>query len=225
MVFSTGEPRLSAAEVGRIRAGGRRASLDHGNVLTLEGTSADKVFLVTHGVVKVSSVSAAGGFKHLAIRGPGQLVGEFACIVGGTRSGTAVAVTDVSAWEIPADRFLHTLRSDPALCFAVLRIIVGRVRESDGRIGELGEFSASDRVVRLLARLGASCAEHDGPAAPVTVPVDQSELAGCAGVARETVSRTLTALARHGMAHGRRGRVVIDDLPALIRRAQETEGR
>lgn len=222
MAFLIREPRLSDAEAARLRVGGRHVDFEQGKILTFEDSRSDRVFLLTRGVVKISSVSAGGALKLLAIRGSGQLVGEFGCIDGGPRSGTTVAVTRGSAWEIPADRFLHTLRSDAAICFAVMQIIVGRVRESDGRIGEYGEFSAADRVVRLLARLGASCAADvvDGA---VVVPVDQAELAGCAGVARETVSRTITTLARAGVAHGRRGRVVIDDLPALIRRAQQTD--
>ena len=222
MSFPVSELRLSDAQAARVRAGGRHFDFRPGHVLTLEGARPDKVFLLTRGVVKVASVSVSGASKLLAIRGRGQLVGEFGCIDGGPRSGTAAAVTKGSAWEIPGDLFLRALHSDAELCFAVLKITVGRVRESDEKIGELGTYSAADRVIRLLARLAVSCADGVVGGA-LTIPVDQSELAGCAGVVRETVSRTVTMLARDGIAHGGRGRIVIDDLPALIHKAQQTD--
>jgi CRP-like cAMP-binding protein len=223
MAFSDRELRLSDADATRIRAGGRHQDFDRGAHLTMQGTRSSTVYLLTRGVVKVASVSSGGNPKLLAIRGRGQLVGESACIDGGLRSGTAVAMTQVSAWEIPGERFLKTLRSDPGLCFAVMQIIVGRVRESDGRIGEFGEFTASDRVERLLAHFGGNCA-GPGLDGPIVVPVDQREIAGCAGVARETVSRTITTLADLGIvARGQRGKVVIDDLPALIQRVRRIE--
>ena len=222
--FPEREARLSAADSARLRADAKYVDYPPGSVLMLEGAVSEHVFLLAKGVVKVTSVSGSGASKLLAIRGRGQLVGDFGCIDGSRRSGTVVAVTAAAAWRLSGDVFLRVLRADPALCFAVLEIMVARVRESDGKLGELGEYSARDRVIRLLARLVVNCVdEHSGDS--VTIPVDQSELAGSAGVARETVCRTVTLLARSGIAHGRRGRIVVDDVPALLRQAQRTERR
>jgi CRP-like cAMP-binding protein len=218
------EPRLSAAAAARLRKGATYVDFPQGSVLMLEGAPADHVFLLAKGVVKVTSVSAAGGSKLLAIRGRGQLLGDFGCIDGSRRSGTVAAVTPAAAWRLPGDLFLRALHDDSALCFAVLEITVARVRESDGKLGELGEYSARDRVIRLLARLVVNCLDENlGDS--VTIPVDQAELAGSAGVARETVCRTVNLLARRGIAHGRRGRIVVDDVPALLREAQRTDHR
>jgi len=222
--FPEREARLSTADAARLRAGAKYLDYPAGSVLMLEGAVSDHVFLLAKGVVKITSVSSSGTSKLLAIRGRGQLVGDFGCVDGSRRSGTVAAVTPAAAWRLSGDHFLRVLRGDPALCFAVLEITVSRVRESDGKLGELGEFSARDRVVRLLARLVVNCLD-EGPGDSVTIPVDQTELAGSAGVARETVCRTVTLLARSGIAHGRRGRIVVDDVPALLRQAQRTERR
>jgi CRP/FNR family cyclic AMP-dependent transcriptional regulator len=216
------EARLSAADAARLRVGAKYQDFVSNAVLMMEGEPAEHVFLLAKGFVKVTSASVSGASKLLAIRGRGQLVGDFGCIDGSRRSGTVVAVTPVAAWRLPADLFLRALRSDAALCFAVLEVTVARVRESDGMTGELGEYSARDRVIRLLARLTMNCLDET-PGESVTIPVDQTELAGSAGVARETVCRTLTVLGQRGIAHGRRGRIVVDDVSALLKAAQQTD--
>jgi CRP-like cAMP-binding protein len=214
-----GLPTLSAAETATLKAAGDYQDRARGAVLMLEGSPSDHVLAVERGVVKITSVAANGATKLLAIRGPGQLVGDFGCIDGTARSGTAVALTPVSAWKIPAERFLDLVRSDAGLCFAVLRMMVARVRESDAKLGEYGEYSAGDRVVRLLAQLAVNCMGGQAGSG-VTIPVDQTELAGSAGVSRETVSRTITALTSRGIARARRGRIVVPDVAALLREAE-----
>jgi CRP-like cAMP-binding protein len=218
------EPRLSAADTAGLREGATWAEFARGEILMLDGAPASHVLLIARGVVKISAESAAGTPKLLAFRGRGQLVGDFGCIDGGPRWGTARAVEAVGAWRIPGDRFLRTLRTDAGLCLAVLATTVARVREAEAKVGEYGEYPAADRLIRLLARLAVSCREDDG-AESVTVPVGQAELAGCAGVARETVCRTVNTLAARGIAHARRGRIEVDDVPALLRAARHTESR
>lgn len=222
--FPSREPRLSPADTAGLREGAAWAEFSRGQILMLDGTPAGHVLLIARGVVKITAESEAGTPKLLAFRGRGQLVGDFGCIDGNPRWGTVQAVNTVGAWRIPGDRFLRTLRADAGLCLAVLATTVARVREADGKIGEYGEYSAGDRLVRLLARLAVACRE-DESADTVTVPVGQAELAGCAGVARETVCRTVNVLSGLGIAHARRGRIEVDDVPALLRAARRTENR
>jgi CRP/FNR family transcriptional regulator, cyclic AMP receptor protein len=222
--FPSREPRLSAAETAGLREGAVWVEFSRGEILMLDGTPPGHVLLIARGVVKITAESGAGTPKLLAFRGRGQLVGDFGCIDGGPGWGTVEAIDAVGAWRIPADRFLRALRADTELCLAVLATTVARVREADAKIGEYGEYSAGDRLIRLLARFAVACREDDR-AESVTVPVGQAELAGCAGVARETVCRTVNVLSGLGIAHAKRGRIEVDDVPALLRAAQRTENR
>lgn len=215
------EPRLTPTEMAKLCHDAERQDRSRGAVLMLEGSASDHVLVIGHGVVKITAATADGDIKLLAFRGRGQLVGDFGCIDGAPRSGTVVALVTVVVWRIPAKRFETLLRGDPALCFSVLKLTVARVRESDAKLGEFGGLSAADRVVRLLGRLALNCFDAESgtggiAGGGVSVPVDQSELAASAGVSRETVSRTITSLAAAGIAHTRRGRVVVTDLPALL---------
>lgn len=222
--FAVREPRLSAADTAGLREGATWVDYSRGEILMLDGAPARHVLLIMRGVVKITAESAAGAPKLLAFRGRGQLVGDFGCIDGGPRWGTAQAIGAVGAWRIPGERFLRALRTDTGLCTAVLSVAVARVREAEAKLGEYGEYSSGDRLIRLLARLAVACRDDDGADA-VTVPVGQAELAGCAGVARETVCRTVNVLSGLGIAHARRGRIEVDDVPALLRAARRTENR
>lgn len=219
------EPRLSPAEAARLRASGTYLDYPRNSVLTEPGAAVEHVFLLTRGVVKVvgEPVEGGSGARLLAVRGRGQLVGDLDCIDGSRPAAAVVAVTAVAAWRLPAAAFLRAVREDSALCFALLEVAVARVREAQDELGILSALGARDRVVRLLARLVATCLDEQ-PSDSVTIPVDQAELAGGAGVARETVCRTVTLLSRRGIAHTRRGRIMVDDVPALMSEARKRSG-
>jgi len=216
--------RLPAEHAATLREGAAWVNYPRNKVLMMDGEPAKHVLLLARGVVKITAESAAGTPKLLAFRGRGQLVGEFGCIDGSARSGTVRVIKPVGAWRISRDRFLHNLRADAPLCFSVLASVVARVRESDESVGEYGTYSSGDRVIRQLARLAVACLDEEG-AATVAVPVGQVELAGSAGVVRETVSRTIKILAERGIAKARRGSIDVLDVNALVRSAQGTVPR
>ncbi|HEV2637304.1 MAG TPA: Crp/Fnr family transcriptional regulator [Actinocrinis sp.] len=217
------EPRLSPADAARLRASATYLDYPRNTVLTMPGAAAEHVFLLTRGMVKVVGDPLDGGPRLLAVHGRGHLVGDLDCIDGARTTAAVVAVTAVAAWRLPAEAFLLAVHEDPELCFALLEVAVARVREAQDELGALGALGARDRVVRLLARLVATCLD-DQPGDSVTIPVDQAELAGGAGVARETVCRTVTMLSRRGIAHTRRGRIMVDDVPALLQQARKAAG-
>lgn len=217
------EPKLPAAVLARFQELATRIDdYDRGAPLILDGEVADFVLLIESGMVKITTGSAGGATKLLAFRGRHQLIGDFGCLDGNPRWGTVEAVTPVRVRRIPGERFLETVRSDIDICFAVLQCTVARVREADDKLGENGEYSSGERVVRLLARLAVICRE-DERAPGAVIPVAQAALAGCAGVARETVCRTVTALKARGIAHAGRERIVVDDLDGLIELFRQTE--
>jgi CRP/FNR family cyclic AMP-dependent transcriptional regulator len=207
---------FSEETLARLRSLADRRKYQDNEILFLEGDRSDHVVLVDSGVVKVTSVDIDGSTSLLALRGAGELIGDYGCIDGSTRGGTVTCVSPVVAWRIPGKRFTSTLRSDAELCYAVLRETVARARESDGKVGELSVLSAHARVARELARLATQHGHRIGDGGFV-LRLKQNDLASAAGVARETVSRALGELRRIGVVHTGRGRVTVLDLAVLIR--------
>lgn len=205
-------------ELGLIRSAGRDRAWGHGETLMPEGSSPDDVILIGTGLVKVARESENGYTSILAVRGPGELLGELSCLDGMPRSATATAMRDVAGVSVPAGRFLRLLEEHGPLALAVLRSVTLRLRDSDRLRAEHGAYSAGVRVARVLLdialRHGVAAGEPPGGLA---VMVNQQELAGAAGTSRETVVRTLRVLHQDGLVVPARGRLLVTDPEQLAK--------
>ncbi|MFJ9320462.1 Crp/Fnr family transcriptional regulator [Streptomyces globisporus] len=203
-----------------LRSAGRSRTWPAGTVLFLQGDAPDCLALVTEGRVKITAEARSGYTSLLSLRGPGELVGEMACLDRRTRSATAVTVTPVRGTAITAARFLGLLEQDHGLALSILRSIVARLRHADALRADQGALSAGARVARVLLDLalrhGTEVGAEDHAC---VVPVSQADLAGAAGTSRESVVRALRELQRDGVVTTSRGRIVVHDLRGLGGRA------
>ena len=82
---------VSAELVETLRASGRIRHLRRGERLVHEGGRHGSVLLLISGTVRVLSYTVDGSEVLLAIRGPGELVGDFSPITGSAASATVEA--------------------------------------------------------------------------------------------------------------------------------------
>jgi CRP-like cAMP-binding protein len=183
-------------------------------VIMHEGSTGENVALVLAGRVKLVARGVGDRSVVLAIRGPGELIGEMAALGGTRRSATAVAVEDVELGVLPGEDFRGYLREHPDAALVLLRSLVGRMTEATRGLVELATQDSVGRVARRLIELGAN---HGGPAAgPYELELTQDELASWTGATRETVSRALRLMRQLGwVATGHRTITVLD--PAAVR--------
>jgi CRP-like cAMP-binding protein len=191
-----------------------------------EGERADRVLLLERGLVKITSESDTGYTSLLALRGPGELVGELSFLDTGTRSATATTMGSVVGVAVPGSRFEALLHQQDGLALAVLRTVAARLRDSDLRRVDLGARQAAGRTALVLAQLarryGSTLPGAGGPAGPGRrLAITQYELAAAAGTSRESVVRVLRQLAEHRLVSTARGQVVVADPAALAAWAAE----
>jgi CRP/FNR family transcriptional regulator, cyclic AMP receptor protein len=204
-------------QLGILRGAGRRVLWRPGGMLMCAGEAADYAVVLESGLVKIVSEAKNGYSTLLAVRGPGELVGELSCLDGGVRSATVVAKNEVVGHVIATDRFQGLLKMHNGLSYAVLLQVISRLRSSDDRRTELGSASSAERIVQVLlerARL------HGKPVAgrPGVIEVDatQQELASAASTSRESAVRALGVLSRQELlATASRGRIHLLDLDLL----------
>ena len=178
-------------------------------MLLRQGEPPTHVIGLVAGRVKVSRTSPDGNILILAIRGPGEILGDMAVLGGDGRSATVMAVDHCETRITLADRFLSLVRS-LGLEDQLLRQAMARIRESDEWRAELTALPAGPRVVRTLLRLALPRA-----AMPTDVALDQTELGQAAGLARSTVAVELSRLREQGVIATVRRRILITDLPRL----------
>lgn len=214
-----GQPHLEA-----LRGRGWRRRFARGSVLFEEGASSEQVMIVLSGRVKISHFTADGREIILAVRGPGELLGELSAIDQEPRSATALAAEPVEALVMTVEDFQQFVATTPRAAMVLLLGLTRRLREADRkRI----EFAAFDTVGRVALRL-LDLADQFGEPVPgagagggvrITLPLSQQELAGLIGASREAVSKALQQLRKRGWIETQRRGISILDPDALRRRA------
>ena len=193
---------------------GRPRRFAAGAVLFREGARSDHVVLLRSGRAKVVGAGSPGREVLLAVRGPGELVGELAAVdgEGARRSASLVAMTDLECQVLQGSEFRAYLEAHPRAVLAMLRTITARLHEAGRRRLEFGSLDVSQRVAQVLVEL----LDDHGPA----LGLSQEELAGLVGASRESVVRALRELRTAGLvATGRRSVSILDE-----RRLRELAG-
>jgi CRP-like cAMP-binding protein len=208
------EERQALQQRGIVRTYQRGTALFH------ERQPSDRVLILQEGRVKLCSITEEGREILLAVRGPGDLLGELSAIDGEPRSATAIALEPVAALVIPPNAFTSFLESHPRAAVAIMQMLARRLRDADRK---RVEFAAQDSIGRVAARL-VELSERFGEEAEsggvrITLPLSQDELAGWVGASREAVSKALQALRNLGWVETHRRGITVHDLEALRRRA------
>jgi len=102
-----------------------------GATLCLEGEPSTHVFILLSGWVKIVSVSGDGREMLLALRGPGDIIGEIAGEITGYRTATVRAAGTLQSLIVAADRFERFLDQHPAAAHAYRRAMAERRRSAD----------------------------------------------------------------------------------------------
>lgn len=107
----------------------------------------------------------------------------------------ARALEDVRILMIQAETFQRAVAADHALCLAVLACEAVHFRRQVKHAKNLKLRSAEERVGYYLLKL----VEATSPATTLHLPLEKRLIASQLGMTRETFSRTLAALAGHGL--------------------------
>ncbi|MFC7567275.1 cyclic nucleotide-binding domain-containing protein [Actinomadura namibiensis] len=119
---------LSTGELRTLLDLAHEAVLPAGTVLCREGDPADHVFVLLSGLVRVS-VRAGRWQRSVALRGPGEIIGERASLRVRRRSATVTAVHDCHVLVAPAARFLDFLDAHPRMPGELERTLYRRLTE------------------------------------------------------------------------------------------------
>jgi CRP/FNR family transcriptional regulator, cyclic AMP receptor protein len=198
---------------------GRRQRLRVGTVLFTEGDVSSRVVLMLSGRVKISTVSDEGQETVLAFRGAGDVLGELAAIDDAEHMATVTVVEEGEALIVPANRFLDTLATEPGLALALLRSVIGRLRDADRLRAEFLALDVTGRVAQRLIELAGTYGSPVDGGTKIGLPLSQRELAGWVGASREAVNKSLAQLEGRGLIARDHGSLIVRDLDGLRRRA------
>jgi CRP-like cAMP-binding protein len=183
-----------------------------------EGDTTLAVHVLLRGRAKVVTTSADGSRCILAVRRPGDVLGELSAIDGRSRSASVVALDEVTDLCIPVGQFSTMLTTRPRVAHAVLTVVAGRLRDASSQRTESGDSRAAQRLESLLVDLAAQYGTTDPDGVAVALPFTQDELAASIGASRQTVVRALGKLRVADVVETRRQQVVVLRPDLLARR-------
>lgn len=176
------------------------------------------VLLILRGWTKVTASAAGNGYEALlALRGPGDIVGESAAVSSRPRSATVTTLEPVEAVAVEQDRFAGFLRGSPGAAMQLLSLTSDRLRSGDRHRLQAAALPVRERLAVLLLDLIRAHGRRTDAGIEVRVPLSKQELAGSIGASREMVQRLLRELRDRGVVTtGRRTLVVLQ--PDVLRR-------
>ncbi len=214
--------RLSPDERDKLLALGTTRLLAAGKQILVEGGRDKHVEIIRQGYVKVTT-QVGGAARLLAIRLPGDLVGELAAVTDNSRMATVTTCGEVVSTVIRQADFLSFLGTHPHTANQVTGTVGRRLRWANERRSEFSAYSAQVRLAHVLADIAATCGEKVRDGLRIEVDLSQTELAALVGAAEDTVQKALRTLRRRGLVRTGYRQITVLDEPALRALADEED--
>ena len=152
----------------------------------VQGDTADAVFYIEEGKVKLTVLSKQGKEAVIAILNGGDFFGE-GCLAGQeVRMATAVAISNCSVMKLEKAAIVRLLHNEPLFSeLFVAHLLSRNIKIEEDLVDQL--FNSSEkrlaRVLLLLANFG-----KEGKTEPLIPKISQETLAGIVGTTRSRVS-------------------------------------
>ncbi len=188
-----------------------------GAVIFNEGDLSASVYAIVAGRVRIQVATPTGGRLVIALKGPGEIFGEYGALDGAPRSATASCIEPVAIAQLGTDGFLELLEREPSLALPLLRSLSGQLRQAVRRTTIRNSADTATRVAQRLVELADRFGEYNDDGIDIDLTITQDELAGWIGATRESTARCLAQLRDSGLVATGRRRITVGDVEALRR--------
>ncbi|MBV8430863.1 MAG: Crp/Fnr family transcriptional regulator [Solirubrobacterales bacterium] len=216
--------QLSREDAEALLARVRRRTLKPGAEILRAGSAGDEAVLVLSGRVRLVAFGADRREVVLALRGPGELIGEMAALGALRRTASAVALDEVEAGFLRASELHAFLREHPDASLVMIRMIVRRLAEATRDVVDLATQDSVGRLAKRLLDLSSVHGRTSAGGTEIELALTQDELARWTGATRETVSRALRLMRQLGWVATNRKTITVLDPRALRERSGNSSG-
>jgi len=182
---------LNEDELEEVTALAQTRSVLRDTTIFNEGDTADAIFVVVNGRVKIVTTSTDGKEFILTVLGAGQVFGEMALLEETTRSASVVTITAVELLVLARKDFDHLLNSSPGISRKLMAILSRRLRRANSKMESLAYMDVAGRLARYLLDLALDHGQRLGNGWVVVRRPTHSDIAHSIGTSRETVSRLI----------------------------------
>ena len=193
----------------QVISAGNERTLERGEVLFHEGESAEAIFAVISGQLKLVRYSPRGRELLLHLVHPGQTFAEAALFAEGTYPATAEVMEPTRVWCLPRAALLELLRSAPELALAMLGSTSLWTRKLAAKLELHTQRRVEERLaIYILSRAGSRELQ---PGDTVDLAEPRNLIAAQCGTAPEVLSRTFRRLEEDGIVEAAPHHVTVKD--------------
>jgi CRP/FNR family transcriptional regulator len=169
-----------------------------GESLFLQGDSADEMFLIKGGRIKLTKVLEDGDELTLDIRKAGDFIGENMFSEESQYPVTAYCLEETLTCGFNKSQFEKLVLQHPNVGLQIIKNLSERISWLTSRVGSLAVTNIEDRLYRVLT----SVAKEHGIASPqgmlIQFPLTHEELSFLTGAHRVSITRAMKALKSAG---------------------------
>lgn len=189
---------LDPDELGQLEALAETVHFAPKATIFMQDQRADHLFNVTSGCVRLYKLLQDGRRQIIGFALPGDFLGLG---LGPSEQHmlSADAIDEVAMCRFERTAFNKLVDHKPKLLRRLLELTTHQLSIAQERMVLLGRQTAEQRVISFLVGMRSRWSRIQEPSVTVPLPMGRQDIADFLGLTIETVSRTLTSLARDGL--------------------------
>lgn len=177
---------------------GTKLSYKKGESIVHSGDDPRGIYYVTTGFVKAYAITKYGEENLLIIRQHDDIFPLIWAFTGLHRDITYETMSDTTLWRVARSDFLKFLQKNEHVVPVLLDMAIEAYRLHSERVNNLEYRTVRERVASFLLTHVDRFGVKGKRGRMIGAPIRRHDIASSINASRETTSRELTALARHG---------------------------
>ena len=207
--------RMSDEDLDRLLNHATARRVPQGDAVFEQGQQAASFFLLLHGRLKVTQVTAEGQQIIVRVVHPGDLFGFAQALQRDDYPGTPIAAAESVLMSWPNEVWGSIVEQNPHLAINAMRTIGQRLQEAHTRIREMSTEEVERRVAHAVLRLVEQAGRREKDGIHIDFPLSRQDVAELTGTTLHTVSRLFSAWESQGIVKGGRQKLLVRDRSRL----------
>jgi len=192
----------------------RPARYKRNQILFFEGGSAQHLFALHSGLVKVVKSLENGRERIIGVLFPGEIFG-LESLAETAYPLTAVTLRDCEICSAPREEFSTLVQTNPEIALGMVRFLVEQLERIRTQVINMSFKDARMKLATFLLSLISPDATTTNGNVTLTLPLSRQEISEVLELSPETVSRTLGSFRREKLAVARGRHLIIQDRAGL----------
>lgn len=206
---------LSESEAQTLLKSCNTAEYAKGRTIFSENMPGNEVYLIVKGCIAVTTSGSGDITKVLAMLKEGDFLGEMAVVDTETRGATAIVYEDVKLIVVTSKEFLDFVSQNSQVTMKIIKTLCARLREANEEIRSFSFHGQAGRLAKTIMTLSDKFGKEQDGQRVIDIHLTHQDIGNMMGIARETVTKMLSAMKQDGSIDVRDQKIVVADRKRL----------